>query len=65
MGFAQNTSDPCLYIGAEGEMFVIAIYVDDIVLAGRSDRKLSEVKNALAARFDVKDLGSLHYFLGV
>ena len=44
---------------------MIAVYVDDIVLAGKSERKLSEVKNALAARFDVKDLGKLHYFVGV
>ena len=65
MGFAQTTSDPCLYISTEGEMFVIAVYVDDIVLAGKSDRKLSEVKKALASKFDVKDLGKLHYFLGV
>lgn len=46
---------------------MIAVYVDDIhvVLVGWSDRKLSEVKNALASRFDVKYLGQLHYFLGV
>ena len=65
MGFAQTTSDPCLYVSTEGELFVIAVYVDDIVLAGRSDRKMSEVKKALATRFDVKDMGELHYFLGV
>ena len=65
MGFAQTTSDPCLYVSTEGEMFVVAVYVDDIVLAGKSDRKMSEVKNALASRFDVKDMGELHYFFGV
>ena len=36
-------------------------YVDDIVLAGKSDRKMSE----LASRFDVKDMGELHHFFGV
>ena len=30
MDFTQTTSDPCLYIATEGEMFVIAVYVDDI-----------------------------------
>ena len=64
MGFAQTTSDPCLHISTEVEMFVIAVYVDDVVLAGKSDRKLSEVKKALASKFDVKDMGKLH-FLGV
>ena len=65
MGFAQTTSDPCRYVSTEGEMFVIAVYVDDIVLAGKSGRKMSEVKSLLASRFDVKDMGALHYFVGV
>ena len=26
---------------------------------------MSEVKNALASRFDVRDMGKSHYFLGV
>ena len=65
MGFAQTTSDPCLYVSTEGELFVIAVYVDDIVLAGRSDRKMSEVKKALATRFDVKDIhGRIALFYG-
>ena len=54
MGFAQATSDPCIYITKSGEPLIIGIYVDDILLAGKSDK-----------RFDVKDLGELNYFLGV
>ena len=46
-------------------MFVVAVYVDDIVLAGRSDERMTEVKKALAKQFEVKDMGELHYFLGV
>ena len=65
MGFAQATSDPCIYIAQSGEPFIIGIYVDDILLAGKSDKRISEVKLALAKRFDVKDLGKLNYFLGV
>ena len=65
MGFVQTTSDPCIYVSTEGEMFVIAVYVDDIVLAGKSDRQMSEVKSALSSKFDVKDMGELHYFLGM
>ena len=49
----------------EGEMFVIGVHVDDIVLAGKSDRRMAEVKKALAMQFEVKDMGELHYFLGV
>ena len=37
MGFAQTNSDPCIYVATEGEMFVIAVHVDDIVFATKSD----------------------------
>ena len=65
MGFVQAKGDPCIYMASEGEMFIIAVYVDDIVLAGESNKRMSEVKQALAKQFEVKDMGELHYFLGV
>ena len=65
MGFAQSPSDPCVYTSTEGEMFVIAVYVDDILLAGKTDKQIAEVKKALSECFKVRDMGKLHYFLGV
>ena len=65
MGFVQTKGDPCLYIASEGEMFIIAVYVDDIVLAGKSGKRMTEVKETLAKQFQMKDMGDLHYFLGV
>ena len=65
MGFVQTASDPCLYVAAEGEMVIVAVYVDDIAIAARSDAEIADVKRALAARFEVRDMGELHYFLGV
>ena len=65
MGFVQAKGDPCIYVTSEGEMFIIAVYVDDIVLAGKSDKRMTEVKEQLAEHFQVKDMGELHYFLGV
>lgn len=65
MGFVQCTSDPCIYVKEEfGEIFIIAvyIYVDDILLAGKTDQQINEVKQALA---EMKDIGELHHFLGV
>ena len=52
-------------MASEGVMFLIAVYVDDILLAGRSHRRLTAIKQALSEKFQVKDLGELHYFLGV
>ena len=61
----QAAGDPCLYMSTEGEMFLIAIYVDHILLAGKSIERLNAVKQALSQQFQVKDMGELHYFLGV
>ena len=37
MGFIQVTDDPCLHIASEGEIFLITVYVDDILLMGRDE----------------------------
>ena len=57
MGFTQTTSDPCIYVSKDQEPLVIGVYVDDILLAGRSTKQIKEVKLALAENFNVKDLG--------
>ena len=66
MGFKQSTSDPCIYTSntADG-LFILAVYVDDILLAGKSQQKIDEVKAELGRRFQLKVMGELHYFLGV
>ena len=65
MGFIQSTSDPCVYKNSGGETFLIGVYVDDIILAGKNDKIIDEVKKALGAKFNIKDMGKLHYFLGM
>ena len=65
MGFVQTTGDPCIYVKEDGgEIFIIAVYVEDILLAGKSGQKINEVKQELAELFQMKDMGQLHYFLG-
>ena len=64
LGFVQSTSDPCIYVASDGELMV-GVYVDDIVIGGESEKQTKEFKLALGEKFDVKDLGRLHYFLGM
>ena len=52
-------------MSTDGEPVIIAVCVDDILIAGRTDERIAEVKAAIANRFDVNDMGNLHYFLGV
>ena len=66
MEFTQSQNDPCIYYkNIGGEKFYIGVYVDDIILAGKTDRNLEEVKTALSTKFNIKDLGELNYFLGI
>ena len=44
IGFLQLVGDPCVYIAAWGVMVVIGVYVDDIVVACKSDEQLKQIK---------------------
>jgi histone deacetylase 1/2 len=45
-------------------MFVL-IYVDDIIVTSSSDHAISGLLRDLNKNFAIKDLGDLHYFLGI
>ena len=65
MGYVQCINDPCIYTSSGGESTIIGVYVDDFVIAGENSERIEQVKTSLSEKFDVKDLGELHYFLGV
>ena len=64
IGFTQSSSDPCIYTLERGSVF-LAVYVDNFILAGKSEQCMYEVKQAITNRFAVKDIGELQYSLGV
>lgn len=39
--------------------------MDDIIITGNNEEHISNVKAALQTQFDMKDLGDLHFFLGL
>jgi hypothetical protein len=47
------------------ETVYLLLYVDDIVLTASSEQLLRQTITALEREFSLKDLGALHYFLGV
>jgi hypothetical protein len=44
---------------------VIVIYVDDLIITRDSDVNISNLKKLLKQKFEMKDLGELHYFLDI
>lgn len=64
LGFSKNDADPNLYFKViNGDMLILILYVDDLLIA-REDHLITQCKD-LASEFDMKDLGILHYFLGL
>ncbi|XP_016191654.1 uncharacterized protein LOC107632496 [Arachis ipaensis] len=41
------------------------VYVDDIIITGESEIQVQKVIEKLNAKFALKDMGNLHYFLGI
>ncbi len=44
---------------------VIVIYVDDLIIIGNSGADIFDLKKLLKQKFEMKDLGELHYFLDI
>ncbi|KAK2457784.1 putative mitochondrial protein [Trifolium repens] len=66
IGFVNSTADASLFIQrTPSATLYLLVYVDDIIVTGSSSTELSGLIATLAARFSLKDLGYLNYFLGV
>lgn len=49
----------------EGKIAILIVYVDDIILIGDDSLEIERLKGLLAWDFEIKDLGTLKYFLGM
>jgi hypothetical protein len=65
LGFTKSKEDSNLYFKImDNEPVILLLYVDDLFLTGE-EKLISECKQRLAAEFEMKDLGLMHYFLGL
>ncbi|KAM2302248.1 hypothetical protein FF2_032543 [Malus domestica] len=66
LGFKSTYSDSSLFVKVvNGTVVILLLYVDDIIITGSASQAISDVIHALTQEFDIKDLGPLHYFLGI
>lgn len=64
-GFTRSTADPCIYIRQnESEKLIIAIYVDDGLIAGSTQDAVDSFLELLTSEFKITK-GSLDSFLGM
>jgi hypothetical protein len=65
MGFTKSEADPNLYFILVGDdPLILVLYVDDLFLTG-AEELIAGCKADLASEFKMKDIGLMHYFLGL
>ena len=66
IGFIRCKSDPNVYLlQHDDSLFLIVLYVDDLLLTRNLTSAIDSTKSALHDRFSMTNLGLLHYFLGL
>ena len=70
MGFTRTYSDGGVYIYRRQEgntdiVVILTLYVDDMLIMGNDRSRLKAIKEELASRFQMTDLGEVQDFLGL
>eukprot|EP00253_Pinus_taeda_P027481 PITA_27481 len=65
-GFSRCHSDNTVYTKKVGKsLIMLVLYVDDLILTSSDPNLITHVKSILKKKFEIIDLGHLHYFLGL
>jgi hypothetical protein len=65
LGFSKIHADPNLYYKfVDSAPVILLLYVDDLFIKGE-ESLIIQCKKELASEFDMKDLGLMHYYLGL
>ena len=65
-GFGNSKSDTSLSIfNSNGKTICLLVYVDDILLTRNDELLLNKLTSDLNKEFSLKNLGQIHYFLGI
>ena len=66
LGFQVSNADTSLFFLNKNDltMFVL-VYVDDIIVVSSTGKATDALLRQLKSEFALKDLGELHYFLGI
>ncbi|KAI3681339.1 hypothetical protein L6452_36130 [Arctium lappa] len=66
LGFSPSNYDSGLFTRTtEAGTILLLLYVDDMIITGSDSTGIANLKTSLSSCFEMKDLGSLHYFLGL
>lgn len=66
-GFQRSKSEPTLYVKSKDtdEILIVCLYVDDMIFTGNSLPLINDFKEKMMSKFEMTDLGLMHYFSGM
>jgi transposase InsO family protein len=65
-GFTRSDADHSLYIKQTSEyLLIVIVYVDDLIILASNMTMMKVLKDKLQAKYEMSDLGELHFCLGV
>ena len=65
LGFTKSKADSNLYYKVEeGNLVILLLYVDDLFVTGE-DVLIADTKRKFVSEFEMKNMGMMHYFLGM
>jgi hypothetical protein len=66
MGFEQSPHEATVYRrGNGGNVLLVGVYVDDLVITGTKDAGVAAFKEEMKATFQMSGLGPLSFYLGI
>ncbi|KAF2283878.1 hypothetical protein GH714_016754 [Hevea brasiliensis] len=63
----RSENEPTLYVSGDGDdsQLIVSLYVDDMLVTGGNFQLLNDFKLKMQTEFEMSDLGSMSYFLGL
>jgi hypothetical protein len=66
MSFEQSPHEAAIYRwGNGGNAMLVGVYIDNLVITGTKDAKVTALKEEMKVTFQMSDLGLLSFYLGI
>lgn len=66
IGFEKCAHEQAVYkVHKSNFIIILGVYVDDLIVTGSNEDKISEFKKRMRSIFEMSDLGKLTYYLGI
>ena len=66
LGFKRTVSDYSIYVRNNSEgLIIVGVYVDNLTIAAGNLDTLARFKSEMSKRYEMKDLGELHFIPGL